>query len=103
MALVDCPTHGMSGVILFSSDLLSLRADGTLPESILVEVGETVSEMNFFRFNVSPGRAESIPNVNGCIPFDLEACEILDTLEDMCIRCFSEKRAILASLIRPAQ
>ncbi len=82
--MLDCPIHGFAPTLMYSADLLEPQADGTLPEVVIVEVGDFVSEMNFFRFNVSPAFAATLPIKNGCIPFDLEATEIMDRLEEIC-------------------
>ena len=36
--MCDCPIHGFSGTLIYSSDLLELLPDGRLPEVIIVEV-----------------------------------------------------------------
>jgi hypothetical protein len=74
-----------------------LLPNGKLPEAIIVELGDTVSEGNFFRFNVSPAEAAKLPIVNGCIPFDVESTYILDSMPEMCSRCFAERRKALES------
>jgi hypothetical protein len=93
--MLDCPRHGFAPSLIYSSDLLELQPDGTVPDVIVVEVGEYVTEHNFFRFNVSPAEAAKLPVKDGCIPFDLDACEIMDGLQEMCGFCFGELREAL--------
>ncbi len=97
--MMNCPVHGFAPRCITSPDLLDLRSDGTLPEVIVVEVGEYVTEMNFFRFNVSPEIAATLPIVNGCIPFDVDACETMDRFPDMCGFCFRERRQALKAKV----
>jgi len=93
--MLNCRKHGPAPSLIYSPDLLEVQADGTLPEVVVVEVGDQVTEMNFFRFNVSPAEAAKLPIVNGCIPFDLDAAEIMDRLPEMCGFCFGERREAL--------
>ena len=95
MALVDCPVHGPAGYCIYSSVLLEPGPDGTLPDIVTVEVKDTAEEEAFFRFNVSPEEAAALPLVDGRIPFDLEAAEIMDKLSHGCGSCFADRRRAL--------
>ena len=95
--MLKCPTHGVAPKFIFSQDLLELQADGTLPVVIIVEVKDTPEEEAFFRFNVSPKEAAKYPIVNNTIPFDENAADIMDGLQEMCGQCFSVRRKALAA------
>lgn len=90
--MMDCPVHGFSGTCIHSPALLVPRADGAVPDTVTVEVKDTAEEEAFFRFNVTPEEAASLPSVDGRIPFDFEATEIMDRLSHGCGRCFGDRR-----------
>ena len=93
--LVKCPIHGPSGVCIFSQQLLTVQEDGTLPNIITVEVKDSPDDIAFFRFNISPQEMEKYSVVNGSIPFDLKAFEIMRDFSQMCGCCFEEQRKAL--------
>ena len=95
--MLNCPIHGFAPTYIVSRALLELQPDGTLPDIVTVELGDHVSEMNFFRFNITPAEAAQLPIKDGCIPFDVEGCEIMERYPDMCGFCFAEKRKALAA------
>ena len=95
--MMHCPIHGPAGVCMYSPALLVPRADGTLPDIAIVEVKDTAEEEAFFRFNVAPEEAARLPVVDGRIPFDLEAADIMDGLSEGCGRCFRERRRELGA------
>jgi hypothetical protein len=90
----NCPIHGLAPAYICSKQLLELKADGTLPEITTVEV-----EGNFFRVNVTPEEAAEYPTVNNLIPFNV-ACDIMDTLTEMCGFCFEERRKALEAQLK---
>src|SRR5687767_9042032 len=93
--MLGCRIHGFAPTCNYSQDLLELQADGTLPGIVVVEVKDTREEEAFFRFNVSPAVAATLTIVDGRIPFDFNAAEIMDGLETMCGFCFGERRETL--------
>lgn len=93
--MLNCPIHGFAPTCSYSPALLDLQEGGTLPEIVVVEVKDSPQEEAFFRFNISPNEAKELPIVNGCIPFDLDAADILDRLPVMCGFCFGERRKAL--------
>jgi hypothetical protein len=98
--MMNCPIHGFAGVCICSPALLELRADGTLPDVVTVEVKDAAEEEAFFRFNVSQEEAAKLPVVDGRIPFDLDAADIIDGLPSMCGFCFGERREALQQQAR---
>jgi hypothetical protein len=95
--MLDCPIHGFAPTCIFSRALLELQADCTLPEIVVVEVKDSSEEEAFFRFNVTPAEAAKLPIVDGRIPFDFNASQIMDALPTMCGFCFGERRKALGS------
>lgn len=90
--MMDCPVHGFSGTCIYSPALLQPRADGTLPKIVVIEVKDTAAEEAFFRVNVTPEEAAALPVVDGRIPFDLEAADLMDRLSEGCSRCLTDRR-----------
>ena len=78
--MTDCPVHGFTGTCIDSPALLEPRADGTLPAVVVIEVEDTAEEEASFRINVTPEEAAALPVVDGRIPFDLLAAELMDRL-----------------------
>lgn len=95
MALMVCPVHGYAGVCIYSPALLPQRADGTVPDIVTVELKDSAEEEAFFRINVAPEEAAELPVVDGRIPFDLDSCEVMERLPQMCLFCFGERRQAL--------
>ncbi len=95
--MVTCPIHGPSLVCIYSPAFLVPRADGSLPDKVVVEVKDTPTEEAFFRFIVSPEEAAKLPIIDGRIPFDPDAFDIMDGLSVMCCHCFPERRQALKS------
>ena len=90
--MMDCPVHGFAGTCIYSPALLQPRADGNLPEVVVIEIKDTPQEEAFFRINVTPEEAAALPVVDGRIPFDLDAAELMDRLSESCSRCLSDRR-----------
>jgi hypothetical protein len=90
--MMHCPVHGFSGVCIYSPALLQMRADGTFPEVVIIEIKDRPEEEAFFRINVTPEEAAELPVVDGRIPFDLDSAEIMDRLIESCSRCLSDRR-----------
>ena len=97
MALVPCAVHGPTGYCIYSAALLEPREDGTLPDIVTVEVKDTAEEVAFFRFSVTPEEAAVLPVVDGCIPFDLAAMNLMRGLSHGCGSCFDDRRRELAA------
>lgn len=95
--MLSCRIHGFAPTCAYSPTLLVLREDGTLPDIVIVEIKDCAEEEAFFRFNVSAEEAALLPIKNGCIPFDLDATDILDRLPKMCGHCFGKLRDKLLS------
>jgi hypothetical protein len=72
--------------------LLVPRADGTLPEVVVIEIKDAAEEEAFFRVNVTPEEAAALPVVDGRIPYDMDAADLLDRLSESCSRCLDERR-----------
>ncbi len=94
--MMNCPVHGFAGVCSYSPALLQPRADGTLPDIVIIELKDTPEEIAFFRINITPEEAATLPVVDGRIPFDLDAADILDRLSESCCRCLADRRRELA-------
>jgi hypothetical protein len=101
--MMDCPVHGFAGTCIYSPALLELRADGTVPEVVTIELKDTAAEEAFFRINVTPEEAAALPVVDGRIPFDLNSCEVMDRLPEMCGFCLHERRQALLRHARHAE
>jgi hypothetical protein len=80
---------------MHSADLLELQADGSLPDVIIVEIVDDVTGVPWFRFNLSPAEAAKYPIVNNTLPLNIEWCNILDELKQMCGHCFVDERTTL--------
>jgi hypothetical protein len=90
--MMHCPVLGPAGVCIYSPALLRPRADGTLPEVVVIEIKDTAEEEAFFRVNVTPEEAAALPVVGGRIPFDLGAADLMDRLSESCSRCLADRR-----------
>ncbi len=90
--MMNCPIHGFTGSCIYSLATIQPRADGTLPEVVIIEIKDTAEEEAFFRINVTPEEAAALPAVDGRIPFDLEAAELMDRLSEGCSRCLTDRR-----------
>ena len=90
--MMHCPVHGLSGTCAYSAALLLPKADGTLPEIVVIDIKNSAEEEAFFRINVTPEEAAALPVVDGRIPFDLDAADLIDKLPTTCSRCFGERR-----------
>ena len=101
--MMNCPVHGFAGICIYSPALLALRADGTLPDVVIIELKDTAEEEAFFRINVTPEEAAALPVVDGRIPFDLDSCEVMDRLPEMCGFCLDERRQALARTAKPSE
>ena len=100
--MMNCPIHGFAGICIYSPAILQLRADGALPDIMIIEIKNTAEEEAFFRINVTPEEAAKLPVVDGRIPFDLAAADLLDRLSEMCGFCLDERRQALRRGARPA-
>ena len=100
--MMDCPIHGFAGVCNYSPAILELRADGTVPDIVTIELKDAAEDEAFFRINVTPEEAAALPVVAGRIPFDLDSCEVMDRLPAMCGFCLDERRQALLRQARHA-
>lgn len=93
--MMDCPIHGFAGTCIYSPATLELRADGTVPDIVTIELKNTAEEEAFFRINVTPEEAAALPVVDGRIPFNIDSCDVMDRLPEMCGFCLEERRQTL--------
>ena len=98
--MMNCPVHGFAGVCCYSPALFQPRADGTLPDIVIIEIKDTPEEIAFFRISVTPEEAAALLVVAGRISFDLDAAELLDRLSEACCRCVVERRQALTGETR---
>lgn len=63
-----------------------------MKEVVVIEIKDTAEEEAFFRVNVTPEEAAAPPVVDGRIPFDLDAADLMDRLSESCSRCLAERR-----------
>ncbi|MBY0458417.1 MAG: hypothetical protein K2V38_13840 [Gemmataceae bacterium] len=66
-----------------------------------IEIKDTAEKEAFFRINITPEEAARLPVVDGRIPFDLEAADIIDSLPDGCTLCLEERRQSLLQKGKP--
>ena len=101
--MMDCRVHGFAGTCICSPALLRPRTDDKMPDIVTIELKDTAEEEAFFRINVPPEEAAELPVVDGRIPFDLDACDVMERLSEMCCFCLNERRQALTRETRPAE